>query len=358
MDRPHSNHYRNKVSRVAALSLLLLAGAGLYATKKKNQATAAVDEHRRVLNALDRLTFGLRPGDAQTVAAMGVDKWIELQLHPEKIANGAMQARLAGYRTLAMSSKEMLLEFPPRPVAKAVIDGKLPMPRDPYRHAIYVAAIDRIGQQQAKKQNEVGSKANVEVVQASAVTPSKTANARELSQRPQEREAHGIVDQLAALPPDARMQRILSLPVAEQHDLTRGLPFEKRQTLLAGLNPEQHETVMALNNPEAVINSEIQSCQAAARGLQRPPTRRSAHRLLVQPLQRLHRQRRRPLPGHVVRARRDSSACAGQVQRPADRHGREPGDAVLSRQLAERGSGLGCGARSSRTRIRIRGHER
>jgi uncharacterized protein (DUF1800 family) len=263
MGRPPGNHRHNQISLGwrcgAALALLLPVTLSLYAAKK-NQTKSAADEQQRVLHALDRLTFGPRPGDAQTVAAMGVDKWIELQLHPEKIDNSAMQARLAGYRTLAMISREMLLEFPPNPVAKAVMDGKLPMPRDPYRHAIYVAAIDRIGQQQAKKQNEATSKANVGVVPASAVTPLKPANAMELSQRPPERrEAHGIVDQLSTLPPDARMQRILSLPVAEQRDLTQGLPFEKRQALLAGLTPEQRETVLALNNPEAVINSEIQS---------------------------------------------------------------------------------------------------
>ena len=55
------------------------------------------------------------------------------------------------------------------------------------------------------------------------------------------------------------MQRILSLPVAEQHDLNQGIPFDKRQALLAGLSPEQRETVLALNNPVAVINAEVQS---------------------------------------------------------------------------------------------------
>src|SRR5271169_1559887 len=232
MGRSPSNRRHKQIGRrlacAAALALLLPVAVSLYASRK-SQAKSAVDEQQRVLHALDRLTFGPQPGDAQTVAAMGVDKWIELQLHPERIENSAMQARLAGYRTLAMSSREMLLEFPPNPVAKAAMDGKLPIPRDPYRHAIYVAAIDRIGQQQAKKQNEAGPKADVGVMQASAVTTSKAANAAEPPQHPQERhDAHSIVDQLAALPPNARMQRILSLPVAEQRDLTQGLPFEKR----------------------------------------------------------------------------------------------------------------------------------
>ena len=265
MGRPHGIHCRNHISRrprlrwLAALALLLLLGVSLYATRK-NQATAAVDEQKRVLHALDRLTFGPRPVDVQTVAAMGVNKWIARQLHPEKIDDSAMQARLAGYRTLEMSSREMLLEFPPNPVAKAVMEGKLSMPRDPYRRAIYAAAIDRIEQQQAQKQNEAGSKANAGAVQNISASPNNPANTAELSQRHQERrDAHSVVDELALLPPDARMQRILALPVAEQRDLTQSLPFEKRQALLAGLSPEQHETVLALNNPAAVINAEVQS---------------------------------------------------------------------------------------------------
>src|SRR5271169_3848103 len=265
MGQPFGNRRRNQISHrpglrwVAALALLLVLAASLYATKK-NKTSAAADEQKRVLHALNRLTFGPRPGDVQAVAAMGVDKWIDLQLHPEKIDDSAMQARLAAYRTLTMSSGEMLLEFPPNPVAKAVMDGKLPMPRDPYRRAIYTAAIDRIEQQQIRKQNEAGSKANAGVIQTSSVSPNKPANTEEQSPRPQERRyAHRVADELALLPPNARMQRILSLPVAEQRDLTQGIPFGKRQALLAGLTPEQRETMLALNNPVAVINAEVQS---------------------------------------------------------------------------------------------------
>src|ERR1035438_6593163 len=100
MGRPHGNHSRNQISRrpswrwIAALSSLLLVGVGLYASKK-NKTTGSIDEQQGVVHALDRLTFGPRPGDAQAVAAMGVDKWIQLQLHPEKIDDGAMQVRLA-----------------------------------------------------------------------------------------------------------------------------------------------------------------------------------------------------------------------------------------------------------------------
>ena len=78
--------------------------------------------------------------------------------------------------------------------------------------------------------------------------------------------------------------------------------------------------------------------QDPARRLQRAPARRSDGRLLVQPLQRLRRQGTGARVPQRVRARRDPAARARQVPRSAAGHGGEPGDAVLSRQLAELGA--------------------
>ena len=65
-------------------------GAG-WTTKKKTEVDAngsrrSFPKIEQVLHALDRLTFGPRPGDVETVKKMGVKKWIDLQLHPEHIA--------------------------------------------------------------------------------------------------------------------------------------------------------------------------------------------------------------------------------------------------------------------------------
>src|SRR5271165_2628056 len=269
MDQSHyksreNSRYRPWLRWASVPAIVLLVAAGLYASKK-NKNTNAVDQQKQALHALDRLTFGPRPGDVETVLAMGVNNWIDLQLHPERIDNSAMQARLASYRTLAMSSREMLFEFPPNPVAKAVMDGKLPMPTDPYRHAIYTAAIDRVQQKEDQKQNATDTAATPAHASPSPGTPSSPQASMQpvaVEQRRQDRrDAHALVDDLALLPPDARMKRILALPVAQQRDLTQGIPFPKRQALLAGLSPEQRETVLALNNQAAVINSEVQSAK-------------------------------------------------------------------------------------------------
>src|SRR5258708_38101268 len=78
---------------------------------KDKAADAAANEQKRAVQALNRLTFGPRPGDVQQVADMGVDHWIDLQLHPDKIPDSAVEARLAPFRTLHMSSKEIVEEF-------------------------------------------------------------------------------------------------------------------------------------------------------------------------------------------------------------------------------------------------------
>ena len=72
-----------------------------------------MDDRRQALHALNRLTFGPRPGDVDRVMAMGVHKWFEQQLHPEKIDDTALQARLGPLRTLRMNPRELVTNFPP-----------------------------------------------------------------------------------------------------------------------------------------------------------------------------------------------------------------------------------------------------
>ncbi len=113
--RGHRSKMNHGSWRLLAVLLLVILGTADLCPAKKHKNSNAMDEQKGALHALDRLTFGPRPGDVQAVAATGVDKWIELELHPENIDDSAMQARLTNYRTLHMSSREMLLEFPPNP---------------------------------------------------------------------------------------------------------------------------------------------------------------------------------------------------------------------------------------------------
>src|SRR5215813_7763192 len=60
---------------------------------------------KQVVHVLNRLTFGLRPGDVAEVRRLGVDKWIDLQLHPERIPeNPELENRIQPLDTLQLAT--------------------------------------------------------------------------------------------------------------------------------------------------------------------------------------------------------------------------------------------------------------
>lgn len=64
-------------------------------------------ERARALHALNRLTFGPRPGDVERVLAMGVDRWIEQQLHPEATRDTRLDAALAELDILKLTTDDL-----------------------------------------------------------------------------------------------------------------------------------------------------------------------------------------------------------------------------------------------------------
>ena len=246
---------------VAGLLAALSVAAVLFAKNKPKESSVA-DEHRRAVHALDRLTFGPRPGDAERVSAMGVDKWIELQLHPEKIDDSAMQARLELYRTLRMSARQMVMDFPPNPQLKAAMEGKIAIPNDPYGHAIYMAGIARLQTKQDEKKaaaTTTPAPGGTAMVVPASENHSNAITPAAMQHQQDGREIHSQIDSLILLQPEVRMQRILTLPPSEQAVLLKGVPGPKKQALLAGLTPQQRETVIALDNPQGLVNYEVQS---------------------------------------------------------------------------------------------------
>jgi uncharacterized protein (DUF1800 family) len=70
-------------------------------------------EDQAILHALNRLAYGPRPGDVERIRQMGLEKWIDQQLHPESIDDSALDTRLKNYPTLDMSARKLLAEYPP-----------------------------------------------------------------------------------------------------------------------------------------------------------------------------------------------------------------------------------------------------
>jgi uncharacterized protein (DUF1800 family) len=63
---------------------------------------------QQVQHALDRLAFGARPGDVARVREIGVDRWIALQLAPDRVDDRAMDAVLASYELLGRPTRDFV----------------------------------------------------------------------------------------------------------------------------------------------------------------------------------------------------------------------------------------------------------
>ena len=243
---------RRQIGLVLLLSLFGFAVSAQLALgrKKDKQAFAAaqMDQRKRAVHALNRLTFGPRPGDVDQVMAIGVDKWVDQQLHPDKIDDRALDARLAPFRTLRMDTREMVENFPPEQMIKAVAEGKQSLPSDPLKRAVYQAQLDRYQNKEDRKQETSNSDSS----KADKVTDDERARRR------QERiDADQKIEELLDMPPDQRMKAVLKMSPEEQRAMTSSLQGDKRDEFLEGMNPRQRETIAALNYPQQVVNNEL-----------------------------------------------------------------------------------------------------
>ena len=245
-----------------ALALLISWSVGWAGDKKKNKKESAaaphLEERQRAMHALNRFTFGPRPGDVDAVMRMGVDKWFDRQLHPEKIDDSALEARLSPFKTLNMDARTMIEKFPPPQVIKQVADGKRAMPSDPVERAIYQDQVMRYQERQDKK----GQAGNTQAANAT----DDAANAGDPSmltedQRAARREAHMYAEEnaqkLMQLPPDKRMKAVLAMTPEQRRSLITALRPEERQQLLDSFPADQRENLIAMANPQAVIQGEL-----------------------------------------------------------------------------------------------------
>jgi len=74
---------------------------------------------------LSRLTFGPRPGDFARVRAMGVDRWLDEQLHPERITDAAADRVLAGLESQQKQAFEIIADHPTPQELQQLVVGRL-----------------------------------------------------------------------------------------------------------------------------------------------------------------------------------------------------------------------------------------
>jgi len=185
-------------------------------------------------------------------------------------------------------------EFSAEQVIKAVAEGKQSLPSDPSKRAVYKAQLERFEQKQERKQGGADA----------AVAPGEAwLTDDERARRREERLYADLrAEQILDLPPDQRMREILKMPPEDQRALAASLKGDKRDEFLEGMDAKQRETLMALNNPQQVVVDELVQAKLLRAIYSERQLQEVMTDFLVQPLQRIHRQRRRPLSDDQLRA--------------------------------------------------------
>jgi uncharacterized protein (DUF1800 family) len=102
-------HISRRIGAIATMAGVLALSTD-FAVAQKSSVPSKPDD-RTVAHVLNRIGFGARPGDIARVQQVGLAAYIEQQLHPERIADGALAARLSEFPTLGMSTSELADQY-------------------------------------------------------------------------------------------------------------------------------------------------------------------------------------------------------------------------------------------------------
>ena len=198
---------------------------------------------QKALHALNRLTFGPRPGDVQAVQAMGLDRWIEQQLHPNSIPeNPVLETKLVPFDTLRMSMAEMVRHYPTPQMVRAMVDGRQQFPSDADARYLLEKLIDRVKRQDVADKS--GQSGNPDVLNAKSIPQNW-----QLDDQQQQILQSGKPPEQAAL--------LESMPLAEQYDVLDSLPNNVRQRLYAAAQPDLRRRIQIFNGPVQVVNQDL-----------------------------------------------------------------------------------------------------
>ena len=93
---------------------LLLVVAVAFAGNATGRFDQKLSADKQIVHVLNRLTFGPRPGDAEQVRRLGVQKWIDLQLHPERVQeNPVLESKLRPLETLKLAMWQIQEKYSP-----------------------------------------------------------------------------------------------------------------------------------------------------------------------------------------------------------------------------------------------------
>lgn len=82
-------------------------------SRRAGESMPQLTEEQKILHLLNRAGFGPRPGDIERVRQMGIERYLEEQLHPADLADDLLTRPLQALTTLQMTAPEVMQTFLP-----------------------------------------------------------------------------------------------------------------------------------------------------------------------------------------------------------------------------------------------------
>lgn len=259
------------------------------------QPVGPLTQQERVLHALNRFTFGPRPGDEAAVSKLGLQAWFKQQLMPETIDDSAFEQRLQAYPAMQLKQADLIKKFPSPQLIRQMENRGSSLPGDAAEHAIYADAEASYAAQKKKQEKgaavagtaAAGDTADNDMqapAMAAGVGKSGTSDNASMGDAamdnsmtdaaPAAAAAKGKKNKLAkhdvpvavmpqpevqavlALPPEQRYARLVAMPAMEEVSFRDSLRGFDRLLLVRGMTPQQTEVVAAMEAPVRVVGAE------------------------------------------------------------------------------------------------------
>jgi uncharacterized protein (DUF1800 family) len=243
-----------RILRATAAAILVLF-APLAAARSKKPAFSQVTVHNPLAysafshpllesemtrHALDRLTFGPGRDELEQTNRLGLAKWLDVQLHPENMAeNPILAQKLAPFESLRMSIHETYVLYPQRQMVVAVARGLQPLPDDPELREVVQHLVQRY---QRRKATGAARDAIERADDEASLEPSIPFS-QIVSPQQVDKLQHGSDEQksqvLASVPSDRALDFAYAIRAGERRQLLPLAPVPLQRTLLLSIAPSQ-----------------------------------------------------------------------------------------------------------------------
>src|SRR5262245_36339190 len=251
-----------------AAALLAMAGACLGTAAGRFDQKLSID--KQPLHVVNRLTFGPRPGDVEQVRRLGVEKWIDQQLHPEQISeNPVLEGKLKQLETLQLETWRIQEKYPQIPPAFMIrppaITTLPPQVTTRLMNGSLGERLNTLASLDAAARRSVLASGPPQMLEGlPPEIQEEAAKARQIEQEERQKEMRRLMPPLNELLSPEQMRLARGGTKEEKLALLDSFDAEKRRQVVRALGPqafadlpELRREAMAVTQPQQAVHSEL-----------------------------------------------------------------------------------------------------